>query len=254
MESDEERAKNEEQEGRRLQAEQAATLAQQVDQVDDLMAQVADAEASAEIDAGRAAAGKKRKSSAAERSDADLLRDMDVDLDGLGDNMALELDLDIAALTGAEPAGAAAGRQPKSARVLVERIEQDMSAVSEAAKLQLLLTSSPELLSLLDDFKENMEQLRGLLPLWEDMKDQQDEKALAWVSGLLHACNSSSATAIGEHAHAHASSSRLALLTCGACATALVCRCTVLFCVAEGAHADAALLPRVVLPVAERRG
>ncbi len=196
IESDEDVALGEETEGRRLQAEQAATLAEQVDQVDDLMAQVAEAEAegTAQADAGKPA---KKKAKTSERSDAELLQDMDADLDGI--DMALDLDLDIAALTGSNDTSVSSKGQ--SRRLLVERIEKDLSAVSESERLELVLTSSPELLSLLDDFKANMEQLKTLLPVWEEMKADQEMEQDAWVS-FWKKQNKKASLGVSEHAQA----------------------------------------------------
>jgi hypothetical protein len=192
IESDEEVAAAEESEARRLQQEHHQTLAQQVEAIDDIMAQVASAEADTAAATGGAAVaeadgkkGKKKK----ERSDAELLKDMDDELDNI--DMALELDLDIAALTGdadAVPAPSATkgGKSSRagagSSGVSVEKITKDLSRLSEQDKLDMLLTSSPELLAMLDDYKAHMTQLHNLLPAWEEMKDNPEEYDKALVS------------------------------------------------------------------------
>lgn len=65
--------------------------------------------------------------------------------------------------------------------ILVEKITKDVSSLSESAKLEVLLTSSPELLSLLDDFKSHMAELNEIMPQWEEIKDKPDTVNTAWV-------------------------------------------------------------------------
>jgi len=106
-------------------------------------------------------------------------------------DMALELDLDIAALTGdadtvPAPSATKAGKSSRagagSSGVSVEKITKDLSRLSEQDKLDMLLTSSPELLAMLDDYKAHMTQLHNLLPAWEEMKDNPEEYDKALVS------------------------------------------------------------------------
>jgi len=180
IESDEDVAANEEAEARRLQDEHNQTLAQQVDAIDDIMAQVAEADAQGTATGGEGDAADKKKGKkgkGAERSDAELLKDMDDELDNI--DMALELDLDIAALGGAtDSASAAKGKKQGKITggvVSVERITKDLSRLSDSEKLDMLLTSSPELLAMLDDYKAHLAQLENLLPAWEEMKDHPED-------------------------------------------------------------------------------
>ena len=172
LESDEDIAAEEEAEGKRLQREQMEQIEDDVDEVDDMLAMVAEAE-DEQKSTSDASKSKKKKTKGAESSDAELLKAMDADLDNIQMAFDLDMDMDFDTVETAPAKKSAKGKSSSSQGVLIEKIAKDVSSLSESAKLEQLLTSSPELLSLLDDFKAYMTELQDVLPAWEELKDQQ---------------------------------------------------------------------------------
>ena len=187
LQSDDEPAKQEEEEGRRLQSKSVTELAAHTEEADDMLAMVA-----AAAEEGDASSTKAKKKGGATRelpSDAELLKSFQEDMDGLGD-MNLDLDFDVAALTQAAAPAPTKGKRTKGKKgsvssasaIAVERITKDLSRVSEEEKMEMVMASSPELLELMSSLKTRLENLQETMPIWEEIKEQEELKSTPWVS------------------------------------------------------------------------
>lgn len=173
LESDNEAAEQEEEEGKRLQAEAVSEIKSQVDEADTIMAMVAAQEE--ERKKGKSE-GKSASEDAASKpptapasSDTALLRALDLELDGL--DMDLGMDED----TSSSKTGKKKKKKAAEQSIVVESIAKDLDSVSEKSKLDMLMTSSPELLPLINDLNNRIKQLEEITAVWKSIKDKKDE-------------------------------------------------------------------------------